>query len=186
MPQRSEEISKIPTMEELDRRYDIYIPKLKIDRDHIDDMVSEHAELFEHVVRNCAYAGQWRRRSEIALEQAEAEADATARDAAGDSKITETEIKKRIRTDLRVKAATTDLLEAKHLLDLWQGMVESFKQRGGMLRESVPLHLARMFPRTSVTAGGDDLRATVADAIHERAGQERVRRRLGRQQKAAE
>lgn len=112
---------------------------LRIDRNDLDTVVSQHAELYFRVAEEAARAVSVRDESEERSKEADAEIDRWLRDHAKE-KETEVSIKSRIQTDDKHIAAREKYSAARKRAAVLTALERAFDQRGKMLRELVNLH----------------------------------------------
>jgi hypothetical protein len=150
--QRAASTQEAPSLE---RRIKEYRSKLRIDKEHLDDMLVEQPESFDHVGEALALARAERDALKLDLKVAEAEAgkriraaalkhNQSAEDKKDEIKITEGYIEEELTLDKDVRALRRELGEASADVEILEALKESFIQRSHSLRDLVPMYLSRM------------------------------------------
>ncbi len=154
---------------------------LKIDRFNLDEDVERQPELFFEVAEAAALARSEQDQAKDSVDEVESRLDVHVRGEAErkDERITEKEIKARIRQHSERIAAMKNYLGLKLGTEMLDQLRDSFKQRGYMLRELVQLYLSSYYQDATVSG----TRAGVRDARADRsqrhlAERKRERRRL--------
>ncbi len=149
---------------------------LAIDRNDLDSCCEKQPELFYHVAEELAQAVASKDATKLKLEELEATTAKRLRQAAtdNDEKITEVLLKQRLTIQSDVKALQQELLAAQERVGTWMALRDAFTQRSFMLRELVPMYLARL--SSSSVSGA---RYDIAETNRVRANAERARQRNG-------
>lgn len=168
-------MAKLATIEELRSR-------LRIDKHRLDDELIEQASLYFEVSEQQVLAVAQRDALKEEVSTVDAELDSIVRKELEkkSAKYTEAMVKGGIAQHKHHLAAFDAYVAAKQKADKLTGLLESFRQRGQMLRELCGLYSTNYFNRDSVAASAPvtEARANRAkDLAHERRTQ-RHRERL--------
>lgn len=152
---------------------------LAIDLDDLDQCLIEQAELYYHVADRYERAIARRDAVKLELEELEAELDESVRRKANkdEEKLTEGQIKARLRTMPRVSALHNKYLEAKGTAGRWSALKEGFDKRSFMLTKLVDRQIAQL-NNLGVSRGMSNNRSALAEVALQR--NKRHRERYGR------
>lgn len=127
-----------------EKQYEGLKGRLKIDGMRLDDELIQQPVLLQTVIELAADALQIRDAAKHALDLAEADAAWRIRSIPDENgKLpAENKVTALIPLDREVKAATQELDECKHDLAYWQGLVDSFKEKGSSLKRIAELTIA--------------------------------------------
>lgn len=126
---------------------------LRINRDRLDDEVSEHAEYYEKAAELHVLAVAEFDAIKQELDDVIAEESCAVR--LSEDKMTETAIKQLVKDKPKVQSLSRELLDAKLLVDRCAVLKESFGQRSYMMRELVGLYIARRLSSNAHSAKED-------------------------------
>jgi hypothetical protein len=156
------------------RSFQFYRNALVIDKDDLNECLSQQPELYFHVSDAHALAIAERDEAKLDFEVAEAEEAQKIRDkyAEKEEKLTEGGLKEQLRLSKKLDGLRAAQVERKALVEKWAALKESYSQRSYMLRQLVPMYISR-FASSGMRVGGLD---AMADAVHERAGSVRETR----------
>jgi len=115
--------------------------RLLLDKMRIDDELIEHPPTLQSVVELCAEAISNRDHADITLKIILSETADKLRQEL-DGKISEARIAAELDKDFDVQEARLALERAKHDYNLWNGLVDSFKEKGGSLKRISELIIA--------------------------------------------
>lgn len=162
------------TGESIEKRRMRFSSMLRINRDKLDDEVSEHAESYHKVAELHVMAVADYDAIKQELEDASAEEDAEIRVGLMEEskRVTETAIRRKIREIPRIQQLSKELLDAKFQMDRCAVLKESFGQRSYMLRELTGLYISRRLNNTDAHSAKGDLQ----DFAETRIRSERARR----------
>lgn len=133
--------------------------QLGIDKDKLDEVVSQHPQLFHHVAEGYAYAVSRRDEAKDNIKQAEAEAEAELRDIGDHSKKpTEAAIKTGVSVHKLVTRAKRAYMATSLEADLWLALKDSFHSRRYMISDLVSLHLGGYWSNASAGKAGHDMK----------------------------
>lgn len=143
---------------------------LKIDRYNLDEDVERQPELFFEVAEAAALARSEQDQAKDSVDEVESRLDVDVRQKAErkDERITEKEIKARIRQHPERIAAMKNYLELKLGTEMLDQLRDSFKQRGYMLRELVQLYLSSYYQDASASGSSRGVRDARADSVQRR------------------
>ncbi len=154
---------------------------LRIDRYNLDENVERQPELFFEVAEAAALARSEQDLAKDSVDEVESRLDVHVRGKAErkDERITEKEIKARIRQHPERASAMKNYLGLKLETERLDQLRDSFKQRGYMLRELVQLYLSSYYQDASASGSRAGVRDARADDVQRRlAEKKRTRRKL--------
>lgn len=154
---------------------------LRIDRFNLDEDVERQPELFFEVAEAAALARSEQDLAKDSVDEVESRLDVHVREKAerNDERITEKEIKARIRQHPERAAAMKNYLGLKLETERLDQLRDSFKQRGYMLRELVQLYLSNYYQDASASGSSRGVRDARADDVQRRlADKKRKRHKL--------
>jgi len=151
---------------------------LRIDRYNLDEDVERQPELFFEVAEAAALARSEQDQAKDSVDEVESRLDVHVREKAerNDERVTEKEIKARIRQHPERIAAMKNYLELKLETERLDQLRDSFKQRGYMLRELVQLYLSSYYQDATVSGSRADVRDARADRSQRRMSEKRRER----------
>lgn len=140
---------------------------LKIDEHALDEALLIQPDSFYRVAKALALAISRRDEAKVLLADEEASVDLKARrdaEIAGD-KITEAEVKQRVRLDKAVGRARGVFMNCEKQVNKWLALKESFIQRSHALKHLVELYIANYYSdATNQKARGNEREATAQRA----------------------
>ena len=138
---------------------------LRIDEHGLNEALVEQPDMFYRVSKALAMEISRRDHAKQALADAEADADLAvrARAIAMEEKVTETEVKSRVRSDASVRTAIAEHLRLCETVGKLAALKEAFQQRSYALKELVGLYLANYYSASEHTATQGQLRSRFAD-----------------------
>ena len=159
-------------------KWDELQDRIRIDRNALDNEVSEQPELLFHAGRQYAASVGRRDAAKDRLKQTDAELHFKVRAdlAKTTEKVTESTVAARIESHPDHLEARDALTAAQKEMELWLALKEAFSERGWMLRELCGLFTVGYFSSASVSGGAP---REVERAAHESTKTEMHRRRQG-------
>jgi hypothetical protein len=149
---------------------------LKIDKHNLDEALETQPDIFYRVSSKYTQLVSLRDQLKQQLQEAEADADLDIRRKARDKddKITENEIKARIRVDKEVARLAGELLTVGNQAAQYMALKEAFMQRSYVLKDLVSLHVSGYYG-----SNVDGAKASMRDgkAEHVRTEQKKMRDR---------
>lgn len=154
---------------------------LMIDPDDLDTCLIEQAQLYHNVADAYELAIADRDAIKLELEELEAELDEGVRRKAArdEEKLTEGQIKAKLRTMPRISDMHHKYLTAKGLAGRWSALKESFDKRSFMLTKLVDRQIAQL-NRLGIDRGMSNNKAALAEASLEYQKRYRRNERYGR------
>ena len=151
---------------------------LKIDRYNLDEDVERQPELFFEVAEAAALARSEQDQAKDSVDEVESRLDVHVREKAerNDERVTEKEIKARIRQHPERIAAMKNYLGLKLETERLDQLRDSFKQRGYMLRELVQLYLSSYYQDASASGSSRGVRDARADNVQRRLADKKRKR----------
>lgn len=151
---------------------------LHIDEHALDEALLQQPDLLYRVSKQLAFETSRRDAAKQELAEIEAAADNELREdaARAEEKITEGGIKAQLRLNQKVKEATRTYLELCRRVDMWQALLDAYKQRSYALKELVTLHTANYFGDVTQTSTQRGYKDHAAHIAKERMKEERTRR----------
>jgi hypothetical protein len=134
-----------------------YKERLKIDKNALDDEVVEQPELFWHVSNEFALAVSQRDSKKESYQRIHAILSRDLRKEIEDKegkKPTEAAISAAIERHVDYKTRRDEYLHSAFRAQSWKALMESFEQRGHMLKQLVTLFGSNYFQRTSMEGTG--------------------------------
>jgi hypothetical protein len=131
-----------------DDLYDSYREQVKIDREALDDAVSNHAFLFMEVSERYTMAVSQRDKLKDEVKQEEARLFIEVRDST--EKMTNPEADARVRLDPTFMRLNSRYIDACQKVEKWGVLREAFAQRGYMLRELGNLFASQYWAKNSI------------------------------------
>lgn len=150
---------------------------LQINRNRLDSMCSEHPQSFFNVSEALAKAIDLRDtlKDELGKVSARLSKDIRQEFVLNGEKITEVRLEQEVLLRREYTSSFEDYMEAKLNADYWQGMRDSFMQRGRMLQEVCQLHLAGYFSEIAVKT--PEIEKVSYDGARKRINMERQKKR---------
>lgn len=157
-----------------ERTLERFHAQLAIDREDLDECWVRQPELYFNVSDAHVLAVAERDAIKLELEEAQAEEGKRLREDAAqhNEKITEASINQNVLLAPKVKQLQRELIAAQTLVGRWQALSRSYEQRRDALKGITSSFIARLGGGSAYGSRND-----MADAIHQRAVEERTRRR---------
>lgn len=151
---------------------------LRIDRYNLDEDVERQPELFFEVAEAAALARSEQDLAKDSVDEVESRLDVHVREKAErkDERITEKEIKARIRQHPERAEAMKNYLGLKLETERLDQLRDSFKQRSYMLRELVALYLSSYYQDSTISGTRAGVRDARADRSQRRMSEKRRKR----------
>lgn len=160
--------------------FDTFEEYLTIDKFHLDDAISNHAELLYRISEALAHATNARDCAKKDLEDQYARTTLKIRELAVKSgiKTTEDQIKQSAQTDKDYEDAQYEYLASKLACDKLQALKDAFIARGYMIREMAGLWVAGYFADNPIKADEQIVDSTRYNMARQAIAEKRQRRGL--------
>lgn len=163
-PMRPEENSRVALVRSRERLAALE-QGLVIDKTCLDDEYSQHAERYYHVAQEHALAVSYRDAAKLAITELEAQLDGEVRRAAGQEKITETQVRYKVAGNPLISAATKLYQDWVVLAALWAGLVQSTADRRWAMDGIVKLLQIQYFDAAAKSTGARTFGDHVAEEV---------------------